>query len=283
MKVVKTIKLYIDGQFVRSESGQSFSMEKKGSGKKSPEQFARIALASRKDFRNAVEAAKKAHNSWNARSPFNRGQILYRMAEMLSEKQAQFSQLFQDALGQTPKLAQHELQKTIDIIIYYAGFSDKFQQLTATVNPVNGPFHNFTTAEPIGVVAYIDAQNFSLAKILNNICSIIVSGNTTVSLLGAECPAVLAPLAEVFATCDLPAGVVNLLTGHLDELSAVISTHREVRSFCFADESMTLYKQMKAQGVDNMKRSALVTNAVPTLENILHFVEYKTIWHPIGL
>jgi len=283
MKVIKTIKLYINGDFVRTESGRSSSMYKKKNGKATQEQYARICMASRKDFRNAVEFAKGAQQLWAKRTAFNRGQILYRMAEMMEGKKEEFSTLFQDALGWTKKKSEQEVAAAINTVVYYAGFSDKYQQLIGTVNPVSGPYHNFTTPEAVGVVAHVDSQAINFPKLMNDICSIIVSGNSVITLLGKECPTILAPLSEVFATCDLPKGVVNLLSGDLHEVSSIIATHREVRSLCFSDADKKLFNEMKANGVDNMKRSVFSTTMTPTLESILNFVEFKTIWHPIGL
>lgn len=279
MKVVKTVKLFIGGQFVRTESGRSYSFNKVNSD----EQYVRLCQASRKDFRNAVEICRNSVKSWSSRSAYNRSQILYRMAEMCEGKRLEFATIFQEALGKSAEEANKMVDEGIDTFVYYAGFCDKYQQVAGAVNPVNGPFHNFTTPEPVGAITLIDSDEFNFAKLIDHICSILVGGNGLVVLLGSGCPAVLAPLSEVFATSDLPSGVVNLLTGHLSELKEFIATHREVRSISFQNEDKNVYYDMREQSTDNMKR--IVPNHVncKSLDNILKYVEYKTVWHPIGV
>jgi acyl-CoA reductase-like NAD-dependent aldehyde dehydrogenase len=277
MKVVKTIKMFVDGKFIRSESGRSYSFDVEGN------QYARLCQGSRKDFRNAVVVAKNAQGAWAKRTAFNRSQILYRMAEMMEGKRVEFVSLFQEVLGMNGKEATVELDAAIDTFVYYAGFADKYQQVLGSTNPINGPFHNFTTPEPVGVVAHIAAEKFNFATLIDNICSIIISGNSVITLLGPECPAILAPLSEVIATSDVPAGVINLLTGHLDELYSFIATHREVRSLSFQNENKKLFGELKELAVDNMKRLVPYTERSLDLSNISTFVEFKTVWHPIGI
>ncbi|MBT7610157.1 MAG: aldehyde dehydrogenase family protein [Bacteriovoracaceae bacterium] len=278
MKVVKTVKLYIGGQFVRTESGRSYSFNKPGT----ENQYMRLCQASRKDFRNAVEICRNSVSSWSSRSAYNRSQILYRMAEMCEGKRLEFSTIFKDCLDVTNDRAEKMVDEAIDSFVYYAGFCDKYQQISGSVNPVNGPFHNFTTPEPVGMTALIDSDEFNFGSLIDNICSILVGGNAMVVLLGSGCPAILAPLAEIFATSDLPSGVINLLTGHLDELKQFIATHREVRSVSFQNEREDVFFDMKEASIDNMKRMVPRHKNVKSLDNILNFVEYKTVWHPIG-
>ena len=271
MKVSKTIKLFIGGAFPRTESGRSFTHSDY-----------RLCQASRKDFRNAVDAAKKGHAIWSKRSGYNRSQILYRMAEMTEGKRGEFSQLFQDVLGVDSKQANQMVDEGIDTFVYYAGFCDKYQQLSGAMNPINGPFHNFTTPDAMGVVALVEPDKFSFSKLIDDLCSILVGGNSAVVLLSKECPAVLAPLAEVFATSDLPAGVINLLTGHLEELHSFIGSHREVRAINYQNENSKFLHEMKLEGVENMKRVVGPKSHGQSLDLIYNFIEQKTIWHPEG-
>lgn len=278
MKTTKTIKLFIGGNFPRSESGRVYSQFLSDN----KTHYANICQASKKDFRNAVTEAKKAVSTWNDRSAYNRAQILYRMAEMTEGKRGEFCDLFKNVLGVTQQQANKMISDACDTFIYYAGFCDKYQQLIGSINPINGPFHNFSTPEPIGVVTLIDNDEYNFSKTVDHICSILVGGNSVIVLLGNTCPAVLAPLAEVFATSDLPAGTINLLTGKLSELSQTIATHHEVRSISFQNTNKNIYHDMKAASIDNMKRIIGLSNHEKSLQNILNFIEIKTVWHPIG-
>ncbi len=278
MKVVKTVKLFIGGQFQRTESGRTYSFYKKGT----KEQYMRLCQSSKKDFRNSVEVCRKSISSWSEKTAYNRSQILYRMAEMCEGKKWEFMSIFRDSLDISDEKAEKMVNEAVATFVYYAGFCDKYQQLIGSVNPVNGPFHNFTTPEAVGMTALIDSEQFNFPKLIDNICSILVGGNGLVVLLGPGCPVVLAPLAEVFATSDLPPGVVNLLTGSLEELKESIAGHREVRSISFQNEREDLFFDMKEKSFDNMKRMVPRFEATKSLENILKFVEYKTVWHPVG-
>jgi acyl-CoA reductase-like NAD-dependent aldehyde dehydrogenase len=279
MKVVKTIKLFIGGQFPRTESGRSFVMNKANSS----EAFARLCLASRKDFRNAVEVAKKAQPSWAKRTAYNKGQILYRMAEMMEGKRDEFANVLIEGLGLKKERAHFDIDAAIDSFVYYAGFSDKYSQLIGAINPVQSSHHNFTVPEPVGVVAHFDNEVFSLEKLCSRLASIIVSGNSVVTLLSSQCPAILAPLSEVFATSDLPGGVINFLTGHRDELYKHIGSHREVRSIVLDEENHEFFHSLRELGVDNMKRVIGTRTEHNSLEAIKDCLEFKTAWHPIGV
>lgn len=278
MKVVKTVKLFIGGEFPRTESGRSYSFNKVGT----EEQYARLCQSSRKDFRNAVENSKKAQPGWAAKTAYNRSQILYRMAEMTEGKRVEFVDLFKNALGKSESEANKMVDGAIDTFVYYSGFCDKYQQVMGAVNPVAGPFHNFTTPEATGVVTLIDEDEFNFARLVDHICAILVGGNSVVALLGTGCPAVLAPLAEVFKTSDLPGGVINLLTGHLDEIKTFVGEHMEVRAISFQNEREDVYHEMRTAAIDNMKRVIPRRTAERSLDLILDFVEAKTVWHPIG-
>lgn len=278
MKIVKTVKLFIGGEFPRTESGRSYSFNKVGT----EEQYARLCQASRKDFRNSVEIAKNAQGGWAGKTAYLRSQILYRMAEMTEGKRIEFVELFKNALGKTEAQANKMVDEGIDTFVYYSGFCDKYQQVMGAVNPVAGPFHNFTTPEATGVVTLIDEDEFDFARLIDHVCAILVGGNSVVALLGTGCPAVLAPLAEVFKTSDLPGGVVNLLTGDLDEIKSFIGTHLEVRAISFQNKREDIYHEMRIAAIDNMKRIVPRREGQRSLDLILDFVEAKTVWHPIG-
>ena len=279
MKVVKTIKLYMDGKFPRTESGRSFVMYKKNS----KDIYARLCQASRKDFRNAVEFAKAAGPAWSNRSAYNRGQILYRAAEMMEGKRSEFQDVLTQGLSLSPSKAKKEVDLAIDSWLYFAGFSDKYVQLCGSINPVSSAHHNFTTPEAVGVITHFDHDTFNLPRLCARLASFIVSGNTCISLLSGECPAVLAPLAETFATSDLPNGVINLLTGERQELSKHVGLHKEVRSICVDVKEPAFFHSLKVAGVDNMKRIVGPRSEILCLESITDFIEYKTAWHPIGI
>ena len=277
MKVSKTIKLFIGGQFPRSESGRTYEF-------KAQDFTARVCQASRKDFRNAVDAAKKGLSGWSGRTAFNRSQILYRMAEMLEGKKLEFTELFKQSFNLSESEAEKSVDKGIDAFVYFAGFCDKYQQLSGSVNNINGPYHNFTTPDHVGVVAYVDSDEFNFERLCASLASIIAGGNSVVALLGTGCPAVLAPLAEVFATSDLPGGVINLLTGSVDELHEHIGSHMEVRSVNYQNENLEALKAIKLMGATNMKRVIYKHREEPLcLEAILDHVEFKSVWHPIGI
>jgi len=278
MKIIKTIKLFIGGDFPRTESGRSFAVNYFNSEKV----YANLCRASRKDVRMAVEKAIAAQKVWSSKTAYNRGQVIYRMAEMCEAKRLEFTGLFKDTLGHNDTKAQKEVDGAIDAFIYYAGFCDKYQQLIGTVNPVAGPHHNFTVPEPVGVVGYFAPSKFHFGHLISQLSSLVASGNSIVALLGSQCQAVLAPLAEVFATSDLPKGVINLLTGFQEELLEPLGSHMEVEAISFQNESQEDLSRIKELGVPNMKRIIPPQKQVRSLRAITNFVEQKTIWHPIG-
>lgn len=203
LKINKTIKLYIGGQFPRTESGRSFVHKIKGTNKP----YANVCQSSRKDFRNAVEAAKGAQTAWEKRAAFNRSQILYRVAEMIEGKKEEFIDLFKTTMGMTKTQATNAVELGRDAFVYYAGFCDKFQQVIGSINCVSGPFHNFSSPTAMGVVTLVESDEFDFQNLCASLAAIIASGNTVVAILGQSCPSVLAPLAEVLATSDLPGGL----------------------------------------------------------------------------
>lgn len=278
LRVPKTFKFFVNGKFVRTESGRSFPVYTTETSRL----YAHLSRASRKDMREAVEAAKKAQPSWSAKTAFNRSQILYRAAEMLEAKRTEFTILFCETLGQTPEQADEAVDAGIDALVYYAGFADKFQQVMGSVNPVSGPHHNFTTAEPVGVVGLIPSERFRFGDLMAEISAILCSGNALVVCLATEGAAAVGPLAEVFATSDFPAGVVNLLTGDLTELATPLASHMDLDSLSYQGESAELLGKLRRLGVPNMKRVIAREEEKLSLKRVLNFVEYKTIWHPIG-
>ena len=281
LEILKTYKIYIGGQFPRTESGRYFiATNKKG------ENLANVCLGSRKDFRDAVVAARNAFGGWSGRAAFNRGQILYRIAEMLEGRKAQFigELIKQDS---TKAQAENEVNLCIDRLIYYSGWCDKFQQLFSSVNPVASSHFNFSVPEATGVVAAIAPQNDSLLGLVSVIAPIIAGGNTCIVLASATKPLCAVTFAEVLNSSDLPGGVVNILTGKVAELVPYFADHMDVNAtiFCEADEATQ--KMIKEKSSLNVKRVVLydkvkwATASGQSPYFIMDLQEIKTTWHPI--
>lgn len=281
LEVLKTYKIFIGGKFPRTESGRYYIAENKKGDK-----LANVCLSSRKDFRDAVIAARSAFNDWGSRAAFNRSQVLYRIAEMLEGRKAQFIDelIKQDS---TKEQAEKEVSLSIERLIYYAGWCDKFQQLFSTVNPVASSHFNFSAPEPTGVVSIIAPQNSSLIGLVSVIAPIIAGGNTCVVLASATKPLCAVTFAEVLGTSDVPGGVVNILTGKPGELLSWFSDHMDVNAivYCESDKDSILKIQQKA--TLNLKRVLLWNNYNWLDENaqnpylIQDAQEIKTTWHPI--
>lgn len=270
--------MYVGGAFIRSESGATVDYKVSGV------ELARVCWASRKDFRNAVGAAKSAQKSWAGKTAYNRSQILYRMAEMAQGKETELMNLLLETGLSTEDKVAEEVQAAIDTFVYYAGWCDKFQQVMGAVNPVAAPYHNFTSPEALGVVTLISSQKFNLVHLIDNICSILVGGNSVIVMMEKEGSIMLSILAEIFHTSDLPGGVVNLLSGDSKSLATIIAEHMEVQGLSFQNEDQELYYQMRSASVENMKRvSGYSPDKLKSLESVLNFVEQKTVWHPIGV
>lgn len=278
LKVAKTIKLFIGGDFPRTESGRSLPLY----SYKTKNIYAHICRASRKDVRNAVTAAQSALHGWQSKSAYNRGQILYRMAEMMEARRSELIETMAATLGTKALAANKSVDAAIDAFVYYAGFADKFQQVMGSVNPVSGPHHNFTTTEAVGVVALIGDQKFNFEKLVSQLAAIIASGNVVVALMGFEGSALLAPLAELLSTSDLSKGVVNLLTGDVEELAPHFATHMEIQSLSYQGSDKKLLKEFQLNAGLNMKRLVPKITKDLSLEHLTHYVEFKTVWHPIG-
>jgi len=280
--VAKTYKIYIDGKFPRTESGRFFTLEDKDGNV-----LANICRGSRKDFRNAVVAARKAFSAWSATSAYLRGQILYRIAEMLEGRKEQFvAELILQ--GQSKRRAQKEVDAAIDRLIYYAGWSDKYQQVFSAVNPVSSSHFNFSVLEPTGVVSVLSPDDSSLLGLVSNIAPVIVGGNTCVVLASEKMPLCAVSFAEVLHASDVPAGVVNILTGYRQELTGQFATHMDVNAVIVCDGDEQVTKDVQFQAADNIKR---VIERVETdwskeaAQNpylIKDTQETKTTWHPIG-
>ena len=281
LEVLKTYKIYIGGQFPRTESGR-FYIPTNAAGKK----LANVCLSSRKDFRDAVVAARAAFGGWSSRAAFNRSQILYRMAEMLEGRKAQFIEelVQQDA---TKAKAEKEVNLAIDRLIYYAGWCDKFQQLFSAVNPVASSHFNFSVPEPTGVVAIIAPQNDSLLGLVSVIAPVIAGGNTCVVLASETKPLCAVTFAEVLNSSDLPGGVVNILTGKPAELASWFTDHMDVNATIYCENNSDTQKMMREKSATNLKRIFFYDKVNWYSEEgqspyfIMDTQEIKTTWHPV--
>ena len=284
LPITKTPKVYVGGAFIRSESGRTFPL-KDAAGRF----FANIPQCTRKDLRNAVEAAAKAGPGWAKRTPYNRGQILYRLGEMLEARRADMSDAL--LLGGVPKAAAaKEITATVDRLIYYAGWADKFEQVLGSVNPVAAPYFDFTVTEPMGIVGVIAPAESPLLALVSLVAPVIVSGNTVVALASTAQPYPAIVLGEMLATSDLPGGVVNLLTGLRKELVPTFATHTHLRALCAVADAEER-KTLALGAVESVKRAKFwkteektdwFSDKAQSLYAIRDFLEFKTTWHPIG-
>jgi acyl-CoA reductase-like NAD-dependent aldehyde dehydrogenase len=281
LNVLKTYKIYIGGQFPRTESGRYYAA-KNSKG----EVLANMCMCSRKDFREAAVAARTAFGGWSARSAFNRGQILYRIAEMLEGRKAQFI----DELilqGAKKQQAINEVETSIDRLIYYSGWCDKYQQIFSSVNPVSSAHFNFSQLEPMGVAAVIAPQHSSLVGLVSLMAPIIAGGNTCIILASEQMPLCAITFAEVLNSSDLPGGVVNILTGNTQELLPYFSDHMDVNVICYTEINVEALKLIKEKSATNVKRVINYKNKKWMNEEsqspyfINDFQEVKTTWHPI--
>ena len=273
----KTYKLFIGGAFPRSESGRVY--EVKGSNKKF---LANPALASRKDLRDAVVAAKSAQAGWAGATAFNRGQILYRIAEIMQGRSEQFTEEISALEGVTSKAAKLQVEEAIDTWVWYSGWCDKLSSVSGSQNQVSGPFYNFTTPESLGVVAIFAESKPSLLGAVRTLAPVLAGGNSAVLIASEAYPLPAITLGEVLATSDLPAGVVNILTGKTSELYPWVGSHMEIDGVDVAGLSKKQEEELKLVGADNLKRIARFSTSNHP-ERILSFMEQKTIWHPIGI
>ena len=280
LEVLKTYKIFIGGQFPRTESGRYYTpLDSKGKA------LANICLSSRKDVRNAVVAARKAFGPWSERSAFNRGQILYRIAEMLEGRQAQFvDELMRQ--GSSKGAATNEVNLSIDRIVYYAGWCDKYNQVLSSVNPVSSSHFNFSSLEPMGVVGIVAEQSTSLIGLVSLILPAICGGNSTVVLASEKLPLCAVTFGEVINSSDVPAGVINILTGSPEEMAAILASHMDVNALITSNLETKLSNKLALLSVDNLKRKFdYEENWVEKDKQALHYIsdfqEIKTTWHPI--
>jgi acyl-CoA reductase-like NAD-dependent aldehyde dehydrogenase len=268
VEVRKTYKQYVGGEFVRSESGRAYR----------PDGLVNVPRGSRKDLRDAVRSARTAFAGWSGRTAMNRGQILYRAAEMLDARRGEF----EDLLGGGRK-ARAELDDAVEILVWYAGWTDKLAQVTGTVNPVSGPYFNFTIPEPTGVVGIVASDEPALAGLVRRLAPALCGGNVVVALAPEHRPLAALTLAEVLATSDFPSGVVNVLSGQRKELLPWLASHMDVNAIdvsgCTSDEVALV----EVAAADNVKRVVKLPPGERSPHLVTAFMEMKTIWHPIGV
>lgn len=278
LTIPKTYKLFIGGKFPRSESGRSYRvLSRKGAF------VANAAQGSRKDARDAVLAARKAFPGWSGATAYNRGQILYRIAEMLEGRRAQFAEEIQELEGGSAASARQQVERAIDLWVWYAGWADKYTQVAGNANPVAGPYFNLSVPEPTGVVSIIAPQSGgSLLGLVSVIAPAIVSGNTVVVVASEKAPLPAISLAEVLATSDLPGGVVNLLSGSPAELAPWLAAHADVNAIDLAGAGDLDWPELERTASDTVKRVLFPVagdSAEASLERITSLVEVKTVWH----
>lgn len=291
VRVAKAYKMYVGGAFVRSESGRYFQVRGAGEEDADPATV-NVPLGSRKDVRDAVLTAKNAQPGWEKRTAFNRSQILYRLAEVMESRRPELVESLVRG-GASPAAATREVEASIDRVIYYAGFADKYFALLASSNPVAGPHFNFSVPEAMGVVGVVAPDRPALLGLVTTVLPIVTGGNTVVALASEKDPRTAIVFCECLATSDMPGGVVNVLTGTAKELSAHLAKHREVIGVDAWIVDVDLRKTVEQEGADNVKR---VKTHVPMDPEAWHdearsqglgwierFLETKTIWHPVGL
>jgi len=280
LAILKTYKMYVGGAFIRSESGRYYVPERADGHK-----LGNICLSSKKDVRNAVVVARKSQLSWASRSAYNKSQIIYRIAEILESRYAQFVEelIYQ---GFTADNARKEVSQSIDRIVYYAGWCDKISQVTGSVNPVGSSHFNFSVYQPVGVVGIISPQDSSLIGLISQLIPVIVSGNTSIVLASERFPLSAVSFSEVLHSSDVPAGVVNILTGYISTPAEILSTHMDINALLAGSNTEIDDKQLKKNTALNLKRFITYNNnwhneSAEGLHYITDFMELKTTWHPI--
>jgi acyl-CoA reductase-like NAD-dependent aldehyde dehydrogenase len=276
VEVRKTYKLFIGGAFPRSESGRSYPVTGAAG-----ELLAHASQASRKDVRDAVVAARSAFAKWSTATAYNRGQVLYRIAEMLEGRREQFAGLLDQAQASAA-----EVDAAIDRWVHYAGWADKHAQVVGSTNPVAGPYFTFSLPEPTGVVGVLAPQDSSLLGLVSVLAPVLTTGNTAVVIASQDHPLPAISLAEVLATSDLPGGVVNVLTGFTAELAPWLAAHRDVNALDLTGAAPGARRDLQVAAADNVKRVYVPRDedwtAAPGLSRLNAFVETKTVWHPVG-
>jgi acyl-CoA reductase-like NAD-dependent aldehyde dehydrogenase len=286
IEVRKTYKLFIGGEFPRSESGHSYVVnDARGRF------VANAALASRKDARDAVSAARKAFPGWSGRTAYNRAQILYRVAEVMEDRRPQFVDAVRQGEGRTAAAAGKVVDAAIDRLVWYAGWADKITQVVGNANPVAGPFFNLSTPEPTGVVAVVAPAESSLLGLVSVLAPVVVTGNTALVAASPDRPLPAVTFAEVLATSDVPAGVVNILTGALANTVPTLASHMDVNAIDLTGlagdaEQATAAEVAAADNLKRVRRAPAAEpdwNDEPGIDRMTAFLETKTVWHPIGV
>ena len=282
LSVLKTYKLFVGGKFPRSESGRVYEVTDA-----KDRWLANAPLASRKDARDAVVAARTAFGGWSGATAYTRGQILYRIAEMLEGRRDQFAAEVAAAEGLSKSKAAAQVDAAIDRWVWYAGWSDKIAQVAGSANPVAGPYFNLSTPEPTGVVALLAPQDSSFLGLISVLAPAIVTGNTAVVVAAERAPLPALSLAEVLATSDLPGGVVNILSGRTAELATPLAAHQDVNAIDLTGADPDLATELERAAADNLKRVVRPHPedwpADPGTARLLSFLETKTVWHPMGV
>lgn len=281
LSVFKTYKLYVGGKFPRSESGRVYEVtDAKGKW------LANAPQSSRKDARDAVVAARKAFGAWSGATAYNRGQVLYRVAEMLEGRRDQFTREVADAEGLSKSKAAAVVDATVDRWVWYAGWTDKIAQVVGGANPVAGPYFNLSSPEPTGVVAVLAPQESSFLGLVSVLAPVIATGNTAVVIASEKAPLPALSLGEVLATSDVPGGVVNVLSGRTAEIAAPLAAHQDVNAIDLAGADEVLAKELEIAAADNLKRvlrpQPVDYFAAPGTDRLTAFLETKTVWHPTG-
>ncbi|MEU3252011.1 aldehyde dehydrogenase family protein [Streptomyces sp. NPDC006997] len=281
LSVFKTYKLYVGGKFPRSESGRVYEVTDPKNN-----WLANAPWSSRKDARDAVVAARKAFGGWSGATAYNRGQVLYRVAEMLEGRRDQFTREVADAEGLSKSKAAAVVDATIDRWVWYAGWTDKIAQIVGGGNPVAGPYFNLSTPEPTGVVAVVAPQDSSFLGLVSVLAPVLATGNTAVVVASEQRPLPALSLAEVLATSDVPGGVVNVLSGRTAEIATPLASHQDVNAIDLAGADADLAKELEIAAADNLKRvlrpQPVDYAQTPGTDRMTAFLETKTVWHPTG-
>ena len=282
LAVSKTYKLFIGGAFPRSESGRTYqARDNKGNF------MANAALASRKDLRDAVVAARKGYAAWSKATPYNRGQVIYRIAEMLEGRRTEFVELIMISTGASIKIATAEIDAAIDRLVHYAGWTDKLAAVLGSANPVSGPYFSYSAPEPTGVVGILAPLRSPLLGLISVIAPVIAGGNACLVVAAEQDPCVAITFAEVVAMSDVPGGVINILTGRVSELASHLAAHADVNALDLTGADADLRESLEQAAAETVKRVYVPKGvpdfaAAPGTARLRAFLEIKTVWHPTG-
>jgi acyl-CoA reductase-like NAD-dependent aldehyde dehydrogenase len=282
LAVAKTYKLFIGGAFPRSESGRTYqARDRKGNF------MANAALASRKDLREAVVAARKGYATWSKATAYNRGQVIYRIAEMLESRRTEFAELITISTGAAREDATAEVEAAIDRLVHYAGWTDKLAAVMGSANPVSSPYFSYSAPEPMGVVGVLAPPGSPLLGLISVITPVITGGNAGVLIAAEEDPCVAITFAEVTATSDVPAGVINILTGRTSELAPHLAAHADVNALDLTGSDPEIRASLEEAAAETVKRVYVPKGepnfaAPPGTARLRAFLEIKTVWHPTG-